>query len=219
MSRLSDSHRWDDEEWEQYYNDTYTGRTYNDWEILGEAKRTHYKAGAHRRQARVTMLCQCVCGERRACRLDSVRAGGTKRCKKCYNRSLRTGVNQTVFGRIQKDAAKRGYPFEITLEYVNELFESQGGLCALTGLPITRPQNVHEYRAATQTASLDRKDNRQGYVPGNVQWVHKTVNIMKLDHDQDEFVRWCQRVADHHRTPDDMAVAPAADDPNQPPVG
>ena len=47
------------------------------------------------------------------------------------------------------------------------------------------------------TASLDRKDSSLGYTLDNIQWVHRTVNKIKLDLQQDEFVEWCKRVAAH----------------------
>ncbi|MGJ4945118.1 hypothetical protein ACQR1W_31470 [Bradyrhizobium sp. HKCCYLS1011] len=42
-------------------------------------------------------------------------------------------------------------------------------------------------------------DSSKGYAAGNVQWIHKDLNHMKLDFDQDYFVEMCMRVADHHR--------------------
>jgi hypothetical protein len=47
------------------------------------------------------------------------------------------------------------------------------------------------------TASLDRIDSTLGYVTGNVQWVHKSVNHMKSDTPEEEFVEWCRRIVAH----------------------
>lgn len=40
-------------------------------------------------------------------------------------------------------------------------------------------------------ASLDRIDSSQGYIKGNVQWVHKDINKMKFDLSQDRFLELC----------------------------
>ena len=50
------------------------------------------------------------------------------------------------------------------------------------------------------TASLDRIDSNKGYIKGNVQWVHKDVNTMKMDHTQEEFIKICTMVANHVST-------------------
>ena len=39
---------------------------------------------------------------------------------------------------------------------------------------------------------LDRKNSKIGYVEGNIQWVHKTVNIIKWDWDVEELYEWCE---------------------------
>jgi hypothetical protein len=54
----------------------------------------------------------------------------------------------------------------------------------------------HKYSATSKvTASLDRIDSSKGYVEGNVQWVHKRINIMKNDLSDSEFIEWCRVVS------------------------
>lgn len=48
-----------------------------------------------------------------------------------------------------------------------------------------------------QTASLDRKDSLRGYEPDNVQWVHKTVNLIKWELSEEEFLEWCSKITKH----------------------
>jgi len=45
-----------------------------------------------------------------------------------------------------------------------------------------------------QTASLDRIDSSKGYIEGNVQWVHRKINMMKQSYTQEEFIELCQAV-------------------------
>lgn len=92
---------------------------------------------------------------------------------------------------IQTAARVRNLPFEIGIEYAYKLFEEQGGRCALSGMPIVLG------KPGVKTASLDRKDSRQGYIVGNVQWLHKDVNTCKMDMNDDEFVELCGKIWKH----------------------
>lgn len=78
---------------------------------------------------------------------------------------------------------------KLTYEQANRTWEESGGVCALSGLPIS---------FSDRTASLDRINSKMGYEPGNVQWVHKYVNKMKLDHSEATFVELCRAVVRHY---------------------
>lgn len=88
--------------------------------------------------------------------------------------------------------------FTVTKEYLLDLFLDQGQLCAESGLPIYFAKTDRELRAGAQSASLDRIDSNKGYVPGNVQWVHKHVNYIKLDNTRERFLEICTAIADTH---------------------
>jgi hypothetical protein len=47
------------------------------------------------------------------------------------------------------------------------------------------------------TASLDRIDSKLGYIPGNIQWVHKTINRMKVNLPEEDFVYFCRLITDY----------------------
>ena len=47
---------------------------------------------------------------------------------------------------------------------------------------------------AKATASLDRIDQNKGYEIGNVQWVHKDVNLMKMYLDEKYFIGLCGKI-------------------------
>jgi hypothetical protein len=85
--------------------------------------------------------------------------------------------------------------FEITKEYAWYVFEKQEGKCALSGVPLVFGTTK---KGSCTTASLDRIDSKYGYVRGNIQWVHKTLNIMKMALSVEDFVAWCHRVASQH---------------------
>ncbi len=101
------------------------------------------------------------------------------------------------FGLLQASAKKRGHHFDVTIEFLWDLFLKQDGMCALTGAPLAMSKRSACPDEAI--ASLDRIESDKGYIPGNVQWVHPTVNFMKHAMPQKNFITWCCEVADHSR--------------------
>jgi len=107
-------------------------------------------------------------------------------------------ISGRIWSAIRKHAEARKLAFDLTIEEAWELFEEQGGLCALTGLPLSqRPSSGGAPTA--ESASLDRIDNTRGYSPDNVQWVLKDINWMKGTFTQDRFLELCRAVAQHVR--------------------
>lgn len=94
-------------------------------------------------------------------------------------------------GIVQK-ARLRGISVDVSVIDAWNLFEAQGGRCAMTGVALKF--------GTGQTASLDRKDSSLGYTSENLQWVHKRINMMKNKLDVNEFYDWCCRVAEHSKT-------------------
>ncbi len=85
-------------------------------------------------------------------------------------------------------ALKRKLEFDIDIEYAWNIFTFQKKKCNLSGRELYfGKSNSKEF-----TASMDRIDPYRGYVKGNIQWVHKDVNKMKLKMDEDIFLRLCR---------------------------
>lgn len=146
-------------------------------------------------------LCECVCGESVAVLGSNLKSGGSKSCGcmryKRGSESQRWKGRGELTGRhwsiIQTNASRRGHSIEITIDEVWALYERQQGKCALTGWDIT----LSAPTISDITASLDRIDSSLGYIVGNVQWVHKHVNLSKNIHSQDYFVAMCIAIADN----------------------
>lgn len=129
--------------------------------------------------------CQCDCGNVCWVNHGELREGNTKSCG-CLNHRSRYDsphwrgcgkISGYILHRYRSNAADRGLDFQIDLKYMWELFISQNGQCALSGLSIHFPASG----SRKGTASLDRIESSKGYLPGNVQWVHKWVNILKRE--------------------------------------
>lgn len=67
----------------------------------------------------------------------------------------------------------------------------------MTDEPIVFPVSSVK-RGGTRTASLDRIDSNGDYTIENVQWVHKDINLMKMNLPEDRFVTWCHKVSKHN---------------------
>ena len=90
-------------------------------------------------------------------------------------------------------AKRNNHVWEVSKEYLWNLYNQQEEKrCALTGLPIWfgRIYYYHE-----TTASLDRIDNKKGYIEGNVRWVLKDINMLRGDYDTEYFIQLCNLVA------------------------
>lgn len=92
---------------------------------------------------------------------------------------------------IVMGARVRHLSVEVDAQHVWELFLKQNRKCAFSGESLS-------FDSPT-TASLDRKDSSKGYTKGNLQWVHKRLNLMKMALPDLEFIKWCKAVADHQR--------------------
>lgn len=149
--------------------------------------------------------CRCVCGTIRPLTSYNLRKGRSGSCG-CDPVSGPAHAQWAGYGSISGhfwDHIRRGstrekgrkyeVTFEITIEYAWNLFVAQDGKCKLTGVDL-----VMSHRRREHTASLDRIDSRKGYVAGNVQWVHKEVNMMKRTTPQDRFIELCKMVAAHN---------------------
>jgi len=82
--------------------------------------------------------------------------------------------------RDVKDVVRR--EFDLDGPYLLELWEKQGGVCALTGIRMT-----HQF-GDMRAVSIDRIDSSKGHVRGNIQLICQCVNLMKNEHSNDEVV-------------------------------
>jgi hypothetical protein len=84
---------------------------------------------------------------------------------------------------------------DITIEDCWELFKEQDRKCVYTGLVLHFPVNSTHKANRDATASLDRIDSSKGYVKGNIQFVHKHINMMKNTYEEDYFLEMCHLVS------------------------
>lgn len=164
----------------------------------------------NKKRKRRSCKCLCDCGKEVTKVAESIKDGLIKSCGCAYidngnafsgkNNPAWTGIGDfpsVKFNRIKLSAQKRDLEFSVSKEYLWELFEKQNRKCALSGIEL-KFGKANKWRCTT--ASLDRVDNKIGYIEGNVQWIHKDINIMKNNHDQEYFIELCTKITNYKRT-------------------
>jgi len=171
------------------------GSKFGRWTVTGKTRNKHNQ---------LMWECKCSCGTTRSVMASSLLRGISTSCG-CYAIERISGSNGaqwkghgdisgSIWVAIKCSAKNRKLRFEVGIEYAWDLFLEQDRRCAYTGIELffgtSRKRN----------ASLDRIDSSKPYIEGNVQWVHKTVNAMKWDMAEEEFLNWCDLVTRFMKT-------------------
>lgn len=184
-------------------NDTCGG-----WQIIDK---TAYIT-KNKREGAIYFLCRCIHCQKetrfvnvqflKRCQIGDFLGGCSfcrmKQCAPFGKQSILwkgTGdISRTYLHNLQHAARLRKIEYKVSATYLWKLFLEQNRKCKLSGVELafsTRTQS------GDGTASLDRIDNNKGYIKGNVQWVHKTVNEMKWDKTDNELVEWCRKISSY----------------------
>lgn len=94
-------------------------------------------------------------------------------------RRLLENIRARCGGKIMK--ARKALRYNLTLDFLCQLFASQNGLCAITGAPMKMQQHI------LNSCSIDRIDSSIGYMRDNVHLVNTWVNTAKGAHTTKEF--------------------------------
>jgi hypothetical protein len=110
----------------------------------------------------------------------------------CRRKTGYKDISGKYWASIRGGARIRKLDFNITQEYAWSIFEKQKSKCNLSGEFLIFSKNCSDKNK--QTASLDRIDSAKGYIEGNIQWVHKDINRLKNDFNQDYFLRLVEKI-------------------------
>ena len=118
-------------------------------------------------------------------------------CEKCAHKENMSNIRKkngevgeltkTEHTRLRRSAEKRGYEFNVSIEYLWNLFQEQNQICAITG----------DHIPSIKEASLDRIDSSKGYIEGNVQWVTRQANLSKHIMTMEQLYEFCRKVLNH----------------------
>jgi phosphopantetheine adenylyltransferase len=151
-------------------------------------------------------LCQCDCGNQKVLIRKLLVRGDTKSCgcdwiqsnSKHHSWKGYEDLPLDFFTSIKRGAKSRNIEFDIKIEDIWDLLIRQDRKCALSGLDLKFSQ-IRKNRTLQTTCSLDRIDSSMGYVNGNVQWVHKKINIMKNKLLDKDFIYFCVMVSNKNK--------------------
>jgi hypothetical protein len=151
----------------------------------------------------ISWICKCDCGNHIETRttnlLSKKKSCGCSWLKAQAERQWNghEEISGEYWGAIKKGAKVRFLDFKMTIEEAWELFEKQNRKCALSGVDIKFSRN--RKIGIEQTASLDRIDSSVGYKIDNVQWVHKDINRMKQNFNNEYFVEMCKLITERNK--------------------
>lgn len=166
------------------------GSVFGSWTILEESLNR-----STNRQ--VKYLCRCGCGLEAEISGHNLRKGFSTSCRSCqHNRRKKhqsfEDINGSYLTKLESHAKTRGIPCDLTVPDLYNQWVDQKGNCALTGWALTLKRGSRDSDA---TASVDRIDSSGSYTIQNIQWVHKLVNRVKTDLDNDLFIQVCKAVS------------------------
>lgn len=177
------------------------GTVLGNWTVISERyERKNSKTGGLKQEVR------CKCGHTKFLELHQLKVNKTKQCLACASKSrievYKDLIPLTYVKRIQYEANQRELEFSLTLEDLYVKYIEQQGKCAISGQKLQMLiTNLYRYEKGKKftnskdfTASLDRIDSSKGYIVGNIQWVHKRVNIMKMDLPEEKFFQLIKEI-------------------------
>lgn len=172
-----------------------TGKQFGKWIVL--QRDCEYKCNDYN----AYWLCRCVCGIEKPVNGSHLRLGKSTSCRQCSEHKHKNKICSRIWARIYRNSKRRDILVNLGEEGKQFLYDllyvKQECKCALSGLPIKIANTVKEDMLGETTASLDRIDPKKGYTRDNVQWVHKWINAMKWDLEQEEFIEFCEAVVKH----------------------
>lgn len=171
------------------------GVEFGDLTVIEYLSKSRYKDGGTYHLYK----CRCKCGREINVRSSNIKSQVS--CRWCFTyRQHFIGKKYPfpnyVWNRLKNRSIAKNLECTITPEYLERLFVEQGGKCALTGVELKFSSTSSSARQRDTTASPDRIDSSKGYIPGNVRWVHKRINMMKNDMSDEEFKEWCRKIVD-----------------------
>jgi len=140
------------------------------------------------KKKQTTLLCECKCGNVIEIKGSRIRLKQVKSCGCLLSLGKHGFVSYALYNGIKRKAERRNKVFDLSIDDINDLFIKQNKKCAITNMPLIMKKDTND---SVGNASLDRIDSSKGYVRGNIQWIHKDVNKMKMDLPQDYFFELC----------------------------
>lgn len=120
----------------------------------------------------------------------------TNELKKEYSEDVALlKVLQMRFLAARDRSKRKNIPFNITKDYLKELWDKQNGKCAISGIKMT----FEQCNGRTPTnVSIDQINHNDGYTINNIQLVCMAVNQMKSDLLIDDLYKFCEAIIENN---------------------
>jgi hypothetical protein len=110
----------------------------------------------------------------------------------CKNCTMGGYVSQWT-SDIKQRSIKRGWDFDVDVNFIRELFAKQEGKCALTKIPFNfNHVKNKKYERDPFCMSLDRVNPNKGYTKDNVRLVCMIVNLALNNFGDNAFAKMCE---------------------------
>lgn len=111
-------------------------------------------------------------------------------------KSYKSRLSYLCNGAMQRSKI-RNIPFDLTPEYLIELWHQQDGRCVVSGIPFKVDFSVKRRQPLFNAPSVDRIIPALGYIKGNVRLVCYQVNVAMSDYGLDTFLNLCKTVVEY----------------------
>ena len=151
-------------------------------------------------------LCRCDCGKEVILTSAHIKTTKSCGCIKHQKSSRNTGYEEISGGylcHVKHHALKRGLEYNISSEDAWLQFVKQDYKCVFSGIRLIHKKYIGiknsrgVYNSGEWNASLDRIDNKYGYIKNNIQWIHKDIQKIRWDYSIEEFLYWCKLVSEN----------------------
>lgn len=114
---------------------------------------------------------------------------------KRYNRMMSAGLGHFLIQKVKSSAHRRLGRLEVTIteEYLESIYNKQGGKDFYTGMEFADMKNI----------SVDRLNNDLGYIEGNVVLTTVEINMFRRNVQVDKFIELCTQIANNFKTTSD----------------
>jgi len=175
------------------------GRTFERWGIVSQAE--------NNKHGQKMWLCHCSCGTERAVTGNALRRGGSKSCgclqkeaasltgranRGRFVKTAREVISNEIFAAYVNRAAKRNREWGLTREEFDSLVQSRCFYCQSS--PSEHPKRTKRRDTQVGFNGIDRWDNNQGYIVGNVVSCCSVCNDMKGTMSGEDFIRQVSRI-------------------------
>lgn len=104
---------------------------------------------------------------------------------------------------IKLRSKKKDKPHDLDAQFLYDLWNSQQGICPLTGWKLNLPPNSRTWSKdkpfSPYSASLDRIDSSIGYVRGNVRFISVMANLAKNVFSDEDVLHFAKSIVDFNK--------------------